>query len=317
MKVTEHFAKPNHSLFSMEILPPVRGKGIEEIWKVIDPLMEFKPPFVDVTYHREEYVYKKRPNGLLEKVTVRKRPGTIGICAGIKERYKIDPVPHLICGGFNKQTTEDALVDLSYLGIDNVLVIRGDAIKSDVRFAADEGGHNFAIELLEQVVRMNRGIYIDDDITEAQRTDFCIGVAGYPEKHFESPNLSHDMKVLKAKVDAGAHYVVTQMFFDNQRYFDFVKRCRESGIHVPIVPGIKPITTLAQVNTIPSTFKIDIPEELSNEVSKCRDNTAAMKVGIEWTTQQCKELLKFGVPCIHFYTMSRPDATLEIGRKIF
>ncbi len=317
MKVTEHIADAKKTLFSCEILPPLRGKGVEEIWNVLDPLMEFKPPFVDVTYHREEYVYRKRENGLLEKVTIRKRPGTIGICAGIKERYKVDPVPHLICGGFNSQTTEDALVDLFYLGINNVLVIRGDAIKSDVRFAPEAGGHTSALELLKQVIRMNNGVYLDDDIKEAQRTDFCVGVAGYPEKHFESPNMANDMKVLKAKVDAGAHYIVTQMFFDNQKYFDFVERCRKEGINVPIVPGIKPITTKTQIQTIPPTFKIDIPEDLSIAVDKCKDNKDAMQVGIEWAQEQCRGLIKFGVPSIHFYTMSRPDATLEIAKRVF
>ncbi len=295
----------------------MRGKGIEEIWDVLDPLMEFKPPFVDVTYHREEYVYKKRPGGLLEKVTIKKRPGTIGICSSIRQRYEIDPVPHLICGGFTRHTTEDALVDLSYLGIDNILVIRGDAIKSEARYVPESGGYHYAIELLEQVVAMNNGIYIDDDLTETHKTDFCIGIAGYPEKHFEAPNMASDLKNLKMKIDAGAHYIVTQMFFDNKKYFDFVKNCRDMGITVPIIPGIKTITAKSQINTIPPVFKVDIPETLSNEIEKCADNKAAQQAGIEWSIDQCKELLKFGVPCIHFYTMSKPDATLEIARGVF
>jgi methylenetetrahydrofolate reductase (NADPH) len=283
----------------------------------MDPLMEFKPPFIDVTYHREEFVYKKQANGLLEKRSVRKRPGTVGICAAIQNHYKVDTVPHIICGGFSKEETENALIDLHFLGIDNVLVLQGDAIKNDGRFTPEPDGHRYASELLQQVVNMNKGIYLDDELLNTAPTDFCVGVAGYPEKHFAAPNLKTDMKYLKLKVDLGAEYIVTQMFFDNSKYFEFVKRCREAGILVPIIPGIKPITTKSQINVLPTTFHIDIPEELADEVDKCRDNSAAKEVGIRWAVQQSRELIKAGVPTLHFYSMGKSDPIYRIARELF
>jgi methylenetetrahydrofolate reductase (NADPH) len=278
--------------------------------------MEFKPPFIDVTYHREEYVYKKKENGLLEKISTRKRPGTVGICAAIQNNYKVDTVPHIICGGFSREETENALIDLQFLGIDNVLALQGDAIKTEARFVPDPHGHKYASELLEQIVAMNKGRFLDEDI-HASPTNFCIGVAGYPEKHFSSPNLKSDLKFLKMKVDMGAEYIVTQMFFDNQKYFDFVARCRETGITVPIIPGIKPITAKVQATVLPTIFHIDLPEELADEVEKCKDAAAVKQVGIEWCVKQSRELMKFGVPTLHYYSMGKSDPIYRIAKELF
>lgn len=283
----------------------------------LDPLMEFKPPFIDVTYHREEYVYKKKENGLLEKRSTRKRPGTVGICAALQNHYQVDTVPHIICGGFSREETENALIDLHFLGIDNVLVLQGDAIKSEGRFAAEHDGHKFASELLSQVVAMNNGKFLDEDLEDASPTNFCVGVAGYPEKHFAAPNLKVDLKYLKLKVDLGAEYIVTQMFFDNKKYFEFVRLCREAGIQVPIIPGIKPITTKSQASILPTVFHIDLPEELADEVERCKDNAAAKQVGVEWAVKQSKELIKFGVPTLHFYSMGKSDPIYRIGKELF
>ncbi len=318
MKVIEHLNKAKKPLISFEILPPLKGKGIQAIYDILDPLMEFKPPFIDVTYHRQDYVYKKREGGLLEKVAITKRPGTVGICAAIINKYKVDAVPHLICGGFTREITENALIDLNFLGIDNVLVIRGDALKSEGnKFNAEPTGNNYAIELLEQVVNMNKGVYLEEDLSNTTPSNFCIGVAGYPEKHFEAPNLQSDMKYLKMKVDAGADYIVTQMFYDNRKYFDFVEKCREMGIDVPIIPGLKPLTRKKQVQTLPSIFHIDFPEELCSTVEKCKDDEAVKQAGIEWSIQQCKELIDFGAPCLHFYTMGRSGATRAVAEAIY
>ena len=318
MKVTEHLRKANgKTLFTIEILPPLKGDNIKTLFDNIDPLMEFNPPFIDVTYHREEYVYKKKENGLLEKRSTRKRPGTVGMCAAIQNKYKVDTVPHIICGGFNKEETENALIDLHFLGIDNVLVLQGDAIKSEARFVPEPDGHQYASDLLQQVVEMNKGIYLDDDLQNATPTDFCMGVAGYPEKHYCAPNLKTDLKYLKLKVDLGAEYIVTQMFFDNKKYFEFVEKCREAGINVPIIPGIKPITTKSQTTILPKIFHIDLPEPLADEIEKCKDNKAAKEVGIEWCIQQSKELVKFGVPTLHYYSMGKSDPLYQIAKELF
>ena len=317
MKVSEHIANAKKTLFTVEVLPPKKGDNINSLFDHIDPLMEFNPPFIDVTYHREEYVDKKMPNGLLQRRSIRKRPGTVGICAAIKNRYDVDTVPHIICGGFSKEETENALIDLDFLGIDNVLVIRGDAIKSEPRFISQADGNNYAIDLLNQVVNMNEGIYIDEDLQGASQSNFCIGVAGYPEKHFEAPNLKSDLNHLKDKVDAGADYIVTQMFYDNQKYFDFVDRCRDMGIDVPIIPGLKPITTKNQCNVLPSIFHIDIPEDLSDAIEVCKDNKAAREVGVEWAIQQSKELIEYGVPTLHFYSMGKAEPVYRIAKELF
>lgn len=318
MKVTEHIRNGNgKTLFTIEILPPLKGENIRSLFDHMDPLMEFKPPFIDVTYHREEYVYKKQESGLLEKRSVRKRPGTVGICAAIQNHYKVDTVPHIICGGFSREETENALIDLHFLGIDNVLVLQGDAIKNEGRFVAEPDGHKYASELLEQVANMNTGIFLDEELQNKAPTDFCMGVAGYPEKHFSAPNLKTDLKYLKLKVDRGAEYIVTQMFFDNKKYFEFVKSCEEFGITVPIIPGIKPITTRSQINILPTTFHIDIPEELADEVEKCKDNASARQVGIDWAVKQSRELIKAGVPTLHFYSMGKSDPIYKIAKELF
>lgn len=318
MKVIDHLKAANgKTLFSFEILPPLKGQTIQQIYETIDHLLEFQPRFIDVTSHREEYVFKKRENGLLEKVTTRKRPGTVGICAAIQYRYQIDTVPHIICGGFSKEETEYALIDLNFLGIDNVLVLRGDAIRSEGVFTPDPAGHPYAIDLLKQVVDLNRGQYLHEETQNSQATNFCIGVAGYPEKHYEAPNLKTDLHYLKQKVEAGAEYIVTQMFFDNRRYFDFVDKCRNAGIEVPIIPGIKPLATKKQLSVIPHFFHIDFPDELTDEALKCKTNEDVYRLGVEWATRQCKELKDAGVPCIHFYTMGKAENIAAIAREVF
>ncbi|MBL7923773.1 MAG: methylenetetrahydrofolate reductase [NAD(P)H] [Bacteroidia bacterium] len=318
MKVTEHLSKAGgKTLFSIEILPPLKGRSMNEIYQAIDPLLEFKPSFIDVTYHREEYVYKKRPDGTHEKKSVRKRPGTVGICAAIMNKYGIDAVPHIICGGFTRDETENALIDLSFLGIDNVLVLRGDSIKGEGAFIPEPAGNAYAIDLLGQVVNMNKGHYLDDELQGVAPTGFCIGVAGYPEKHFEAPNMRSDLKYLKAKVDAGAEYIVTQMFFDNKKYFDFVATCKDMGIHVPIIPGIKVLTTKKQMTVLPSLFHIDIPDDLEDAMEHCDTNEKVKEAGIEWAIQQCRELKAAGVPCIHFYTMGNSDTCKRVASQVY
>lgn len=318
MKVVDHLKNANgKTLFTMEILPPLKGENIKSLFNNIDPLMEFKPPFIDVTYHREEYVFKKKDGGLLEKLTTRKRPGTVGICAAIQNHYKVDTVPHIICGGFSREETENALIDLNFLGIDNVLVLQGDAIKTEAKFIPEPDGFCYASELLEHVVNMNKGVYLDEELHEPSPTNFCIGVAGYPEKHYNAPNLKTDLKYLKNKIDKGADYIVTQMFFDNKKYFEFVDKCREAGINVPIIPGIKPLTTKAQLTILPQIFHIDLPEELSDEAEKCKDNAGVKQVGIEWAVKQSKELINYGAPTIHFYSMGKSDPIYKIAKELF
>jgi len=318
MKVTQYFENAGDStLFSFEVLPPLKGQHIQTLFDHIDPLMEFNPPFIDVTYHREEFEYKKLPNGLMERKTVRKRPGTVGICAALQNKYKIDAVPHIICGGFTKEETENALIDLNFLGIDNIMVLQGDARKPDRDFKPEEGGHAYASELLEQVVELNRGIFLDDELEQAHHSDFCIGVSGYPEKHMAAPNLELDMKYLKQKVDKGADYIVTQMFFDTQKYIDFVTKCREMDINIPIVPGLKPITSLRQLTILPQIFHIDLPYDLSNALEKAKNNDQAKEIGIEWAIQQSKELIEFGVPTLHYYSMGKSESVFKVAQEVF
>ena len=292
MKVIDHIKQAKNTLLSFEILPPLKGKGIQSLYQHLDPLMEFKPSFINVTYHRSEHVFKKKADGTFEKVVVRKRPGTESICAAIMNKYNVDTVPHLICGGFGVNETEDALINLNYLGIDNVLVLRGDAAKNETSFEPEPGGHQYAIDLLKQVRNLNSGIYLEEDLKNTTQTKFCIGVAGYPEKHFEAPNMDSDLKYLKEKVDAGADYIVTQMFFENAKYFSFVDACREIGINVPIIPGLKPVYTRKQMTMLPKTFHIDLPTDLSNAIAKCNTDLEVEKVGTEWLLQQSKELKK-------------------------
>lgn len=317
MKISETILKSNKTLFAFELLPPMKGDTIQSIYNAIDPLMEFDPAYINVTYHREEIIYKKRENGLLEKNVVRKRPGTVGISAAIKYKYKTEIVPHIICGGFSKEDTENALIDMNFLGINNVLAIRGDTLKHEKFFTPDPNGHAHAIELVSQIVNMNKGIYLTEDIENKYPTNFNIGVAGYPEKHSESPNMQTDLIHLKAKIDAGAEYIVTQMFFDNNKYFYFVDECRKIGIQVPIIPGLKPISSKNQILTLPQTFNIDIPFELANEIEKCKDNIAASQVGVEWCIKQSTELKERGVPVLHYYTMGRSNNIQLIAEKVF
>jgi methylenetetrahydrofolate reductase (NADPH) len=316
MKVIEHLKQGKNTPVSFEILPPLKGKTINSIYDHLDPLMEFKPAFINVTYHRSETMFKKKNDGTFEKVEVRKRPGTVGICAAIMNHYRIDAVPHLICGGFTKRETEDALIDLNFLGVDNVLVLRGDAAKNESSFEPEPDGNRYALDLLKQVRNLNHGMYIEEDIKNGSKTDFCIGVAGYPEKHFEAPNLETDIMFLKEKVEAGAEYITTQMFFDNQKYFDFVKACRDAGIDVPIIPGLKPITNKKQMSMLPKVFHVDLPTDLSNAIMKTKNDEEVEKVGTEWLIQQSKELKKFGVPVLHYYTLGKPKVIWNIVKEL-
>jgi len=318
MKVTEHIENANgNTLFSFEILPPLKGQHIQSIFNNIDPLMEFNPPFIDVTYHREEYVFKTQGNGLLKKHVVRKRPGTVGICAAIQNKYKVDAIPHILCGGFTIEDTENFLIDLDFLGIQNVMALRGDAIKSETYFKPEAEGHNYANELASQIEDLNKGIYLDEDLQNTASTNFCVGVAAYPEKHMEAPSLDSDIHFLKKKIKSGATYIVTQMFFDNKKYFDFVAKCRKEGITVPIIPGLKPIATKKQLNLIPHRFHVDLPDELVMEVVKCKDNAQVRQVGIEWCINQSKELQKAGIPVLHYYSMGKSDNIKAIASQIF
>jgi methylenetetrahydrofolate reductase (NADPH) len=313
VKVTEHIAQAkNKTQFTFEILPPLKGQNIQSIYDSIDPLMEFNPPFIDVTYHREEYVYKELDNGLLQKHVIRKRPGTVGICAALQHKYNVDAIPHILCGGFTKEDTENFLIDLDFLGIDNVVALRGDAIKSETYFTPNKEGHAFASDLVGQIQDLNKGHYLDEEILNTSKTDFCIGVSGYPEKHMEAPSLESDLHFLKKKIDAGADYIVTQMFFDNEKYYDFVKICRENNINVPIIPGIKPFSTKRQLNILPQRFHLNLPPELVEEVLKCKNNIDIRQVGIDWAIKQTQELIEFGAPCVHFYTMGKVDNVLKV-----
>ena len=318
MKVTEHIQKANkETQFSFEILPPLKGAHIQSIFDNIDPLMEFKPPFIDVTYHREEYIFKELENGLLKKQVVKKRPGTVGICAAIQNKYEVDAVPHILCGGFTKEDTENFLIDLDFLGIDNVVALRGDAVKNETYFKSEKEGHQFASELVSQITDLNAGKYLDDALLNSSKTNFCIGVAGYPEKHMEAPSLDSDIHFLKQKIKNGADYIITQMFFDNQKYFDFVKKCRKAGITVPIIPGLKPISTKKQLNLIPHRFKVDLPNDLIDEVIKCKDNKAIRQVGIDWCIEQSKELIANNVPLLHYYSMGKSTNIQQIASGVF
>ena len=316
MKVVDHINQAKDTLISFEVLPPLKGKGIEALYKHLDPLMEHKPAFINVTYHRSEHVFKKRADGSFEKVIIRKRPGTESICAAIMNKYDVDTVPHLICGGFSVSETEDALLNLQYLGIDNVLVLRGDAAKNETAFEPEPDGHKFASDLLRQVVNLNAGIYLEEDLKGTSKTTFCIGVAGYPEKHFEAPNMQSDLRYLKAKVDGGADYIVTQMFFDNEKYYSFVRACREMEINVPIIPGLKPIYSRKQLTMLPKTFHIDLPTDLSNEILKCKSDEEVEQVGTEWLLQQSRDLKKSGVPVLHYYTLGKPHIVTKVVEQL-
>ena len=318
MKVLDHITNSkDKTQFSFEILPPLKGQDIQSIFNNIDPLIEFKPPFIDVTYHREEYVYKELENGLLKKQVVKKRPGTVGICAAIQNKYGVDAIPHILCGGFTKEDTENFLIDLGFLGIDNVMALRGDAVKSETYFTPEKEGHQYANELVSQIKDMNHGIYLEKELLNSSKTNFCIGVSGYPEKHLEAPSMDSDIHFLKKKIKDGANYIVTQMFFDNQKFFKFVDKCRAEGIMVPIIPGLKPLATKKQLNLIPHRFNVDLPDNLIMEVVKCKDNNAVREVGVAWCIEQSKELLKYGVPFLHYYSMGKSSNIYQIASKVF
>lgn len=317
MKVTDHIAQAKaKTLFSFEVIPPQKGKNIQELYDNITPLMEFKPPFIDVTTSREEYVYVNK-NGLLDKQITRMRPGTIGICASIMHKYQVDAIPHVICGGFTKEETEYMLVDCHYLGIDNLVALRGDAMKDQKYYEPTKGGHTYAVDLVKQISDLNKGKFLHDIMDNEMHTDFCVGVAGYPEKHMEAPSLEFDLQKLKEKVEAGADYVVTQMFFDNNKYFEFVAKAKAIGINVPIIPGLKPIAVQRHLQILPHVFSLDIPQELVGEVLKCKSNAEVKQVGIEWCIQQSKELIAAGVPFVHFYSMGKSDNIKAVAEAVF
>lgn len=318
MKVTQHIENAKgETLFSFEIIPPQKGKSIQELYDNINPLMEFKPPFIDVTTSREEYIYVDKGNGLLDKKLTRMRPGTLGICASIKHKYAVDTIPHVLCGGFTKEETEYLLVDCHYLGLDNVMALRGDAMKDEQYFIPKVGGNDFAVDLVKQIKQLNSGKYLHDVFDVDNSCDFCIGIAGYPEKHLESPSLQSDLKRLKEKVDAGADYVVTQMFFDNSKYFEFVAKAREMGITVPIIPGIKPLTVQKHLQILPQIFRIDLPEDLINAVEKCKTPADIRQVGVEWAIQQSLELKNAGIPVLHYYSMGKSENIRQIASQVF
>ena len=318
MKVTEHIKNANgNTQFSFEILPPLKGQHIQSIFDNIDPLMEFKPPFIDVTYHREEYTFKDVGNGLLKKQIVKKRPGTVGICAAIQNKYGVDAIPHILCGGFTKEDTENFLIDLDFLGINNVMALRGDAVKTETYFKPEKEGHDYASGLVTQISELNNGQYLDDELLNSSPTNFCIGVAAYPEKHAEAPSLDSDIHFLKKKIKKGAEYIVTQMFYDNDKFFKFVDKCRNEGITVPIIPGLKPIATKKQLNMIPHRFHVDLPEDLIIEIVKCKDNSQVRQVGIEWCIEQSKALQKAGIPVLHYYSMGKSDNIQAVASQLF
>ena len=318
MKVIDHItAAKGKTLFSFEVLPPLKGNTIDSLFSTIERLMEFGPKFIDVTAHREEFIFKKHESGLLQKVHTRKRPGTVGICAAIQNKFRIDTVPHIICGGFSREETEYALIDLHYLGIDNALLLRGDALRSEGSFIPDPQGHSNAIDLISQVKNLNRGTYLYDEVENSNPSNFCIGVAGYPEKHFEAPSLKADLKHLKAKVDAGGDFIVTQMFFNNEHFFKFVADCRAAGITVPIITGLKPLTTKGQLQGIPRNFHINLPDDLIEAVEAAKSPEALKQVGVEWCIAQSKELMAKEVPVLHYYTMSKAEETEQIAAAIF
>ena len=317
MKVIDHLAQAKKPIISLEVLPPTKGRGIESLNRSLDMLMEFKPSFVNVTYHRAEQVFKKRNDGSFERVEIRKRPGTVGICAAIMNKYGVEAIPHLICGGFSKEETENALIDLHFLGLNNVLALRGDAASNEKFFNPHPHGHRYAEDLVRQIIDLNKGRYQEDEIMDGIKTDFCVGVAGYPEKHFESPNLDVDVEFTKRKIDIGADYITTQMFFNNDHYYNYIKRCKEHNIHVPIIPGLKPITTKNQLTILPKIFNVEVPVDLCNEMNKTKNDADGDKVGEEWLLAQCRDLLKNNAPVLHFYTLGKPYVVYNVLKRLF
>ena len=317
MKVIDIINNSNKTIFSFELLPPLKGNNGDKLYNTIEQLTEFDPKYINITTHRDEFDFRTREDGLIEKKIVRKRPGTVAIAASIQHKYNIPVVPHILCGGFTRSETEHVLIDLHFLGIENVLALRGDGLKGETVFRPENDGNKNAGELVEQIVNLGKGKYLDPDLKNNTPLNFCIGVAGYPEKHYEAPNMDSDMEYLKQKVDAGADYIVTQMFFDNQKYYQFVDKCRAAGITVPIIPGIKPIAVKNQLTVLPKIFSIDLPQDLANELSQCKTNDDAKKVGTEWAIHQAKDLIKKGVPSLHMYTYGITDNVREIMKAVF
>nr|WP_321406991.1 methylenetetrahydrofolate reductase [NAD(P)H] [uncultured Carboxylicivirga sp.] len=317
MTVAELINSSKKTAFSFELLPPLKGNNIDKVFYTIDQLKEFNPLYINITSHRDEMVYKNTENGLFERRVVRKRPGTVAVAASIQHRYGIKVVPHIICSGFTKSETEYALIDLNFLGINDILVLRGDNAQRERFYQPNEEANKYAIDLVNQVKELNQGKFLDGTLLDPFDTPFSFGVAGYPEKHEEAPNLDSDLSFLKAKVDAGAEYIVTQMFFDNQKYFEFVDKCRAMGINVPIIPGLKPITLMNQLTVLPKIFHVDIPEDFAKEIRKCKNNDDVKQVGVEWTIQQAKELMAHNVPILHFYTMMATQSTRQVAEAIY
>lgn len=318
MKILQIIENRDSIGFSFEVLPPIKGKGINQLFKNIDSLMEFNPLYINITTHRSELVYKSTNDGLYQKVTERSRPGTVAVAAAIQHRYGIPAVPHIICSGYSKIETEYALIDLNFLGITNLLVLRGDKAKHESKFIPNIDGHAHASELQLQINDFNRGFFIDGTQMDINTGDsFNYGVAGYPEKHEEAPNIDMDIKWLKNKVDNGAEYIVTQMFFDNEKYYSFVDRCRNEGINVPIIPGIKPIINLNQLTVLPKVFKVDLPTDLAEQLMKCKDDAMAKEVGVEWCVSQVKDLIAHGVPSIHFYSHNAINSVKNVVSQVF
>lgn len=317
MKVIDIINKSDKTVFSFELLPPLKGNDASNIYRTIESLVDFDPKYINITTHRDEMIFKEMADGSIKKQVVRKRPGTVAIAAAIQHKYGIPVVPHILCGGFSKSETEHVLIDLNFMGISNVLALRGDGSKNEHVFRPEPDGHANANELVGQIVDLRNGKYLDADLKNSAPLDFCIGVAGYPEKHFEAPNFETDLMYLKQKVDAGADYIVTQMFFDNQVYYDFVDKCRAIGINVPIIPGIKPINLKNQLTVLPKIFSIDLPIELATELAKCKNNDDAKIVGTEWAIQQSRDLVAHNVPSLHIYTYGVSDNTRKIVETVF
>lgn len=317
MNVIDLIKRSDKTLFSIEIVPPLRGNSIENIYKRIDCLMDFNPAFINITYHKDEAIYKLNHDGTYTKRILSKRPGTVALTASIMNKYNVQVVPHLTCGGFTKEQTENVLIDFNFLGIKNILALQGDAGHNNPKFIPETGGHAYASELVEQISDMNKGKYLDNDMQDANPSDFCIGVAGYPEKHYDAVSLDEDIKHLKNKVLSGANYIVTQMFFDNNVYYNFVDKCRKAGINVPIIPGLKPIALMNQIDVLPKLFHLQIPETLDKEIRQCKTNKEALQIGTMWSIEQAKDLIKNNVPVLHFYTLGAGNSIKKIAEKIF
>ena len=317
MKVIDLIHGSGKTAFSFEILPPLKGNSIQKVYNVIDKLREFDPKYINITSHHSEYIYKTLPDGKMEKVNIRKRPGSVAIASAIQNKYNITAVPHIICKGFTKEETEYALIDLNFLGVYDLLLLRGDIKTLEAADANSKLYHNHATDLQEQINNFNKGIAVDGSTFEANETPFSYGMACYPEKHEEAPNMDSDIHYLKQKVANGADYLVTQMFFDNQKYYDFVERCRAEGIQVPIIPGIKPVVFKNQLTVLPKIFRSDIPEPFASELRKCNTDEEAREVGVEWCINQCKDLVAHGVPSLHFYTMMATDSVYRVAKEIY